>query len=144
MQQNSYQACELLSGAFLSLLLCIFCWIPHQTPMSSMGALPSVMWKHSWCWNRRSVALQAHCGQWHSTHKGNVKRKNQWLLRLIQCVTAYYYVYVYILFICSKVVHLVSQPDQEVKPQLKCSSSKYSQGHILVSKVNFFFQSRKF
>lgn len=132
---NSYQVPSYLSSCAFS------AGVPHQTPRTSMGALLLVMWKHNSCWSLQSVALQAHCGQGLRDvvhRKEMLKEKNQWLLRLIQCMTAYYYIYVYILFIYSKVVHLVSQPDGEVKVKLKCFSFKYSQGHILVRQSMFF------
>lgn len=135
---NSYQVPSYLSSCAFSAR------IPHQTLRTSMGALLLVIWKHNSFWSLQSVALQASCGQGHSTQKRNVKGKKSEALRLIQCMTAYYYLYVYILFIYSKVVHLVSQPDREVKPQSwNASASDIHRDTFWWGKICFFFQNRK-
>lgn len=64
------------------------------------------------------MALQVHCGQGHGSQKGNVKGKKSVAFEVDTMYDSMLlYIYVYILFIYSKVVHLVSQPDGEVKPQ---------------------------
>lgn len=78
--------CELLSGALLSLLLCILCSNP--TPNSyrdqwelHSGCESTIAGGVSWAWLcKHNVVL----GTWYTEMK--CKRKNQWLLRLIQYI----------------------------------------------------------